>query len=143
MVRYVDMLWRKVLRLLILAFSLAVFMHLSVVNQASAHSAMDHASAAGQAQFQTIGNPGAFFAEREPQISEYELSGIIPFADRGVCDGSSCCGPMCASSMHVMANTFFVYPLNSGRVLPANAAGPISLHPSGLERPPRSQFYAI
>jgi hypothetical protein len=118
-------------------------MHISAVDQASAHFAKDHASAAGQAQYQTIVNLGAYFADREPQASEYKLSGIIPFADRGVCDGSSCCGPMCASSMHVMANTFFVYPLNSGRVLPANAAGPISLHPSGLERPPRSQFYAI
>jgi hypothetical protein len=137
------MLGRKVLRILILAFPLAVLMHISAVDQASAHSAKDHADAAGQAQYQTIGNLGAVFADREPQISDYELSGIIPFADRGVCDGSSCCGPMCASSIHVVASTFFVYPLNSGRVLPSNAAGPMSLRPSGLERPPRSQFYAI
>jgi hypothetical protein len=137
------MLGRKVLRFLILAFPLAVLMHISAVDQASAHSAMDHASAAGQAQYQTIGNPGAVFADRETQISEYKLSGIIPFADRGVCDGSSCCSPMCASSMHVAANIFLVYPLNSGRVLPSKAAGPMSLHPSGRERPPRSQFYEI
>ena len=135
-----DMLARKVLRLLILAFPLVVLMHLSAVNQASAHSAMDHASAAGQAQYQTIGDP--YFAGSEPQISQYGLSGIIPFADRNVCDGPSCCGLMCASNIHLTAYAF-VYPLNSRRVLPSNAAGPMSLHPSGLERPPRSQFNAI
>ena len=143
MVRHMDMLGRKVLRFLILAFPLAVLMHLSAVNQASAHSAMDHASAAGQAQYQTFGDPGAFFADGEPQISEYGLSGIVPFADRSACDGSSCCSPMCASSIHATAYRFFVYPLNSRPVLPSHAAGPMSLRPSGLERPPRSRFYAI
>jgi hypothetical protein len=138
-----DMLRRKVLRFLILAFPLAVLMHLSAFNQAAAHSAMDHASSAGQAQYQTIGDPGAFFADSEPQISEYGLSGIIPFADRSACDGSSCCSPMCASSIHVAAYGFFIYPLNSRRVLPSNADGPMSLRPSGLERPPRSRLYAI
>jgi hypothetical protein len=137
------MLRWKALRFLILAFPLAVLMHLSAVDQASAHSAMDHANTAGQAQSQAIGDPDAFFADGGPQISEYGLPGIIPFADRSACDGSSCCGPMCASNIHVTAYSFFVYPLNSRRVLPSNAAGPMSLHPSGLERPPRSQFNAI
>jgi hypothetical protein len=137
------MLRWKALRFLILAFSLAVLMHLSAVDQASAHSAMDHANSAGQAQSQTIGDPDPFFADGGPQISENGLSGIVPFADRSACDGSSCCGSMCASSIHVTAYSFFVYPLNSRRVLPTSAAGPMSLRPSGLERPPRSRFYAI
>lgn len=143
MVRRMDMLGRKAFRFLILAFSLAVLMQLSAVDQASAHSAMDHANVASQAQYQAIADPGAFFGNSESQISEYGLSGIVPFVDRSACDGSSCCGPMCASSIHVTAHIFFVYPLNSRRVLPSNAAGPMSLRPSGLERPPRSRFYAI